>query len=60
MNRKTRRNSGRVWPRLLDKSLSLYLQPMWDDWVDWRDGMRFKYGKSWKDTTKKRKQCYKK
>jgi len=59
MNRKTRRHSGRVWPRLLDKANAHLVQPFWDDWVDWRDGMRFNFSKSWKDKTKKKRQYYK-
>ena len=48
-NRKDRRNSGRVTPKLAYKlpvkqliAECLEPQPHWDDWNDWRDGMRWK------------------
>ncbi|MFW5794700.1 MAG: hypothetical protein ACOCV1_04365 [Bacillota bacterium] len=59
VNKKDRRNSGRTWPRWVQKGLDLYVLPFWDEWNDWRDGMRFIFSKSWKDTTKKRKQFLK-
>ncbi len=48
VNRKARRHSGRVYSRTTIKAkkkpiIDNCLEPQehWDDWVDWRDGMRF-------------------
>jgi len=57
VSKKDKRNSGRVWPSWVERGMELYIQHFWDDWVDWRDGMRDNFrSKSWKDKTKKRKQ----
>lgn len=39
--KKIRRESGRVWPVLLDKENSYLMQWMWDDWIDYRDSFRY-------------------
>jgi hypothetical protein len=45
--KKIRRNSGRVWPRVLDKACAYLIPgPMWDDWRDRRDGMRSGFDKT--------------
>jgi hypothetical protein len=59
MNKKDKRNSGRVWPKWVEKGMELYVTPFWDDWVDWRDGFRGSFSKSWKDNSKKQKQYIK-
>ena len=45
MNRKTKRNTGRITPRIKGKKSEIIEncldpQPHWSDWDDWRDGFR--------------------
>ena len=58
VNSKVRRNSGRYYPCLLDKSLLYLVQQYYDDWNDYRDGQRDRRSKCWKDCANKRKRQY--
>ena len=54
---KYKKRSGRVWPKILDKENAHLVTWFWDDWADWRDGLRWgRFATCWKDKYKKRKQ----
>lgn len=63
--RKIRRNSGRRYPRcsvplkILNEE-GIQLKKYWDDWLDWRDGMRDWTYFKWKQRDKKKKPWRKK
>jgi len=57
VTKKVKRNSGRRWPQFIEQGMEMYVQKIWDNWIDWRDGSRNLTGsESWKDKSKKRKQ----
>lgn len=59
-SKKIRRRSGRKYPRcnipqrILDEE-GLVIESYWDDWCDWRDGMRDRFYLIWKKRNKQKK-----
>ena len=43
-SRRTRRESGRSYNKIYDPENGFYNETYWDDWNDYRDGMRNRYG----------------
>jgi len=54
MNKKIRKHSGRKADKIYDKEQLHLTKTYWNDWIDYRDGLRSWYEKKKKSTFRNR------